>query len=446
MKKLLINVLLLFFFVAHIKAQNWGPAGISILNYGIDCIYTDTVNDYLYVSGNLIANTNDDIIYRYNGNTWDTIGGGFTASVYTVSGYNGELIAQGPLGVASFDGTTWHPFGIFNGTIFNYRVINGELYACGVFTHVDSINVNGIAKWNGLQWIDVYNFPCGSNTNPAYVDDVVMYNNNIYVGGTWDTLGFDLAVYKNGSWQQVGQGLHGGLTGISYMLVYKNELYVAGCIVQSAGNVGNGIQKWNDTIWTELGTSLQDTFDTYNGSLQVEDMKIHDNLLYVCGTFYYAGNVPSYAIAQWNGTQWCGFGASNFLTVGSALGFYHDTLFLASGTDSINHVYVDGLIKWIGGSYTDSCSSPTGIKELANENLNVLIYPSPTNSILKIHISSYSTNETIQIIDVLGEDIYKGTLSGIENSIDVSTWSAGVYFYEVKLPNESNRGKFIIQK
>jgi hypothetical protein len=34
-------------------------------------------------------------------------------------------------------------------------------------------------------------------------------------------------------------------------------------------------------------------------------------------------------------------------------------------------------------------------------------------------------------------------LTGIDNTISISTWSAGIYFYEVRGANETARGKFV---
>jgi hypothetical protein len=34
-------------------------------------------------------------------------------------------------------------------------------------------------------------------------------------------------------------------------------------------------------------------------------------------------------------------------------------------------------------------------------------------------------------------------LTGIDNTISISTWSAGIYFYEVRSEKGSERGKFI---
>jgi hypothetical protein len=63
---------------------------------------------------------------------------------------------------------------------------------------------------------------------------------------------------------------------------YKNELYLVGAILKTEGNIGHGIQKWNDTIWSEVGASVQDMNDGY-GYLDIRDITVHQDELYVVG-------------------------------------------------------------------------------------------------------------------------------------------------------------------
>jgi len=108
-------------------------------------------------------------------------------------------------------------------------------------------------------------------------------------------------------------------------------------------------------------------------------------------------------------------------------------------------------------SYTDSngCSNTdtlkmtvnacTGINEIENNN-DIIVYPNPANFTLNIHLSSYTTNETIYITNVLGREVYAQTFYQSNNTIDVSNWNSGVYFYQIKNYKETIIGKFVIQK
>jgi len=108
-------------------------------------------------------------------------------------------------------------------------------------------------------------------------------------------------------------------------------------------------------------------------------------------------------------------------------------------SSSLNEVEIADSSIYLEPNSDNRIIDRTSINEIS-------VYPIPTNTTLNIHLSSYTTNETLLITDILGEVIYKGTLSGIDNSIDVSKWSEGVYFYEVISNTNIARGKFLVQK
>ncbi len=84
----------------------------------------------------------------------------------------------------------------------------------------------------------------------------------------------------------------------------------------------------------------------------------------------------------------------------------------------------------------------TGINEIVKSN-KISVFPNPAKATLNIHQSFTSPNELVIITDILGHEVYKAPLTGIDNTINLTKWSNGVYFYEVKSEKESIRGKFI---
>ncbi len=85
----------------------------------------------------------------------------------------------------------------------------------------------------------------------------------------------------------------------------------------------------------------------------------------------------------------------------------------------------------------------TDIPNIDRNYNGISIYPNPTTTILNIHHSTCTTQETLLITDLMGNVVYKAELYGIDNSISISTWSAGIYFYEVRSEKGSARGKFV---
>ncbi len=100
-------------------------------------------------------------------------------------------------------------------------------------------------------------------------------------------------------------------------------------------------------------------------------------------------------------------------------------------------------------AYVNVIQGFTGIKNIPSQPFTVSVYPNPAKYTLSIHQSSTSPNELLIITDILGHEVYKAPLTGIDNTIELTKWSNGVYFYEVKgsglqIPT-SIRGKFIKQ-
>jgi hypothetical protein len=85
----------------------------------------------------------------------------------------------------------------------------------------------------------------------------------------------------------------------------------------------------------------------------------------------------------------------------------------------------------------------TGIEEISQSNNGLVVYPNPATTLLHIHPSIPSPNQQLIITDLLGTEVYKEMLTGIDNTISISTWSAGIYFYEVRSDTDIARGKFM---
>ena len=98
-----------------------------------------------------------------------------------------------------------------------------------------------------------------------------------------------------------------------------------------------------------------------------------------------------------------------------------------------------------GGAITTICTD-AGMNEIAIKDA-VSVYPDPANSFITIHQSTYSINQQLFITNLLGEEIYRQPISNSDQTIiDISHWSNGVYFYQIRNEKEILQGKFIIQK
>jgi hypothetical protein len=87
-------------------------------------------------------------------------------------------------------------------------------------------------------------------------------------------------------------------------------------------------------------------------------------------------------------------------------------------------------------------NSASGVEEIAGKSA-ITLFPNPATTLLNIHQSIPSPNQQLIITDLLGTEVYKEMLTGIDNTITISTWSAGLYFYEVRSNTGIARGKFV---
>ena len=111
---------------------------------------------------------------------------------------------------------------------------------------------------------------------------------------------------------------------------------------------------------------------------------------------------------------------------------FGNTLLLDSGS------YDFFLTKLIGN---------TGLNENSHLNKEVSIYPNPASSTIIIHQSTQSHNQQLLITNILGEEIYHQAINNsTQTTIDVSQWSNGVYFYQLRGDKETLQGKFVVEK
>jgi hypothetical protein len=77
---------------------------------------------------------------------------------------------------------------------------------------------------------------------------------------------------------------------------------------------------------------------------------------------------------------------------------------------------------------------------------SINVYPNPANNSINFNLSSFTPDEELLVTDIMGRAIYKELLKGINNTIDVSNWSEGVYFYQLSNNKETIQGKFVVEK
>ena len=242
----------------------------------------------------------------------------------TVTAAGGGLVGGGSKVVQSFDGRSWHVYGLAEAS--------GQ-----------------IAEWNGSGWS-----PLGSALGVAIKD----------VG--WVDLGDGPRLYAagNGVYRWNGAFWYGlgGPTNAFTLEGLGSDLYVGGAFITVGGVSARNLARWNGSQWSGVGTTSPNGVDG-----PVYTLLAKGGLLYVGGSFTYTGTATSAnrheSIAAWSGSSWlsfsdaprCGVFRNRFLSTSTSQSPIHGLVYsLATFNDGT------GERLRIGGDYASECSSVSG--------------------------------------------------------------------------------------
>ncbi len=93
------------------------------------------------------------------------------------------------------------------------------------------------------------------------------------------------------------------------------------------------------------------------------------------------------------------------------------------------------------------CRTFTGLEDIVNNDLSVIIYPNPTNDKTRLEIKGLKSNADVIVYDIYGRAIktYKLNANQNELEIDVKEFAKGVY--NIKVTNsDCNITKKLIVK
>lgn len=258
-------------------------------------------------------------------------------------------------GVAKWNGTSWDSLGhgllncIYSGTpVFSVIRYKNEIYEGG----------NGMAKWNGTNWVSVGGGVSTNGGNGA-IGCFFILNNELYVGGVFDTAGNiaanGIAKWNDTVWADVGAFPNNNLfpagnpNRIYAITYYNGEIYIGGNFRDSTGNTMN-IARWNGTSWNAVGGGF------HGGTDQIGDMTVYNNELYVSGSFTTAhGNVGNY-IQKWNGTTWSDVGGGVSFAI-RKLTVFHNKLYAGGVFSFAGGIPAQCIATWDGTNWCNLGSS-----------------------------------------------------------------------------------------
>lgn len=426
-------------------------------NGGVWRLEADPVDQILYISGGhtLVDGVGGPGIAQWDGDSlspvgcglsggaWNCIspiGPGGTVATTDMEFWNGDLHACGGFShsgqtllnhVARWDGIIWQPMGAgANNVVGSLRALSDGLYGVGDFSMIDTVPALGLARWDGTRWYSVHDLPDitplqGSNR----IFDVCEYNGMLYIAGNFvGPYGYRILRWNGTVWEPVGNGFLGTTAWVNRMEVHDGLLYIAGVFSTTdyPGNPGSGIVAYDGSNWYDLGGG---TTGSVNNAVN-ELLWWHDTL-YIAGSFNMIGGVPSDGFARWDGTQWCSLVPPDYFNYASnVIGIYHDSLyvggiFTTAGPDSVFRIG-----KWVGGDYTSGCGS-LSVAEPADATNALTVWPNPATESLSI--TSIRVDQHLTLVNAMGQVVATGPRGARQMSI--AHLARGLYTLAVTDPD-----------
>jgi hypothetical protein len=192
------------------------------------------------------------------------------------------------------------------------------LYAGGTFMNAGGGPAYGIARWTGEVW-----WPLGEGVSGGPVQAMCVWDPDgpgpraslLVVAGGFTSAGSinvaGIAAWDGAAWSAMGNGLQGGAV---FALTLADpdgqgpllpQLIAAGDFTRSATVGLNRVARWNGAHWQPLA----DGFDGPVYALAVWGGGAGSADLVAGGSFLHSGGAPLSRIARWNGTAWAPLGS-----------------------------------------------------------------------------------------------------------------------------------------
>jgi len=247
--------------------------------------------------------------------------------------------------IAKWNGTTWSALGtgIPGGSVHAIAFSGNDVYIGGNFVTAGSVSANNIARWNGSQWSYLGKRENEQGLDPT-VTDILFIGNTMYVAGSFLYGGNNDLLNRIARWnssERIFVPLEGELTRglddtVFAMVAQGGKIYVGGKFPNAGGATAARVAVWDTEAetWSNLGNGLGNvgSSDAYATTLAVKD-----SILYVGGSFSFAGGRSAKNVAKWNipnGT-WSALIAA---TGGNGV----DSVPTAMTVDAEGHLYIGG--------------------------------------------------------------------------------------------------------
>ena len=406
----------------------WQPMPFH-LNSGPRFFFEDTVNDEFIIMGEFwrVDDSTCKSIIKYDGQSYTRpfLDRRFISTPVTAFRYQDYLCYGGYPGVACETDSQFFWLDSLNAIALGAIPYQGKMLIHDQFDSFAGQAIGGCVIWDGQGLQDLHRLDTAIDAERNQVMAMAVYQDQIYVGGNLNLPLKEIIRWDGNKWTDVGGGIPSGTFGWVWdMVEYKGSLYVGGAFSKVEGAPGNNIARWDGNQWHEVGGGVG---TNRPGKEAVIDMMVYEDELWIVGDFENVGDIPTQAIAKWDGERWCGFNQDIEATF-IQLGVFRDTFYVGG---IIHDYYGDStriyMAKFLDRSSPDSCSSPLISSEIPLHPKISYLYPNPGDTYVYLEVPTYQEAEP-KLYDLKGKVIHV-PIQALDNTykIDISNLPKGIY-------------------
>ncbi len=359
-------------YIAKWENNEWQPSAINISDPGHSL---RVIDDKLYIA-KYEESVDSNWVYVYDNATLEKVGPG----VYLTTASGLSALPN----------------------IYDIIEYDGQIIACGEFDRVGEASIQGIMQWNGSSWTAM-DAGLSGNIQGAppvmFPHQLMVHNDELYVVGNFRNAGGvevnGIAKWNGSEWMNLGAGFNNTVYSI---VVFNDEIIVGGSFTESNGTALNRIAKWDGTNWVALDFGFTPT--SMNDFIFVHTLKNFDDVLYI------GGGLKEITYAD-NTTESCN-GIISYAngTINTYMGGVPNNDIEAICKIDNNQLLFGGGV--FGSGYTGITEIETSTIE-SHFDAKVVVSPNPFTT--SIDITTDAVIETYEITNELGEVLAFGNFA-----------------------------------
>lgn len=249
------------------------------------------------------------------------------------------------------------------------EVVGEQVFVGGSFTQAGGLPIRNVAIWNGESWQAT-----GEDVSfQLSVNALHWSEGRLYIGGSFNSFRQEgqtiparkVAVWENGIWSPLGDGLDGEVNAIHS---WEDLVFFGGRFEEAGGQAVSNIVAWDGQAYSPLiGPSGEGVaYPALPSSVRVEALASKEEGLFVAGRFEQAGGLPASNIAFWDGESWSTLAVAGLNGLNArvrALQVQGDELLAAGRFTNASGPAVGRVARWNGSSWQSLGPLGSGIPD-----------------------------------------------------------------------------------